>query len=54
MLSMEGINAIQSPDDTDFNSSCCDYQSDIFKEQPSEYIDDFSSNRFISAAGIHE
>jgi hypothetical protein len=22
-------------DETDFNSSCCDYNSDVFKEQPS-------------------
>eukprot|EP00347_Sterkiella_histriomuscorum_P020154 403338901 len=33
-------------DDTDFNSSCCDYQSDVFKEQPSQYIDD-SNSKFL-------
>ena len=37
------------PEDKDFNSSCCDYNSDVFKEQPS--LMDYSN---ISARNRHQ
>jgi hypothetical protein len=32
---MFGKQSFPGHDETDFNSSCCDYNSDVFKEQPS-------------------
>lgn len=42
---MFGKGYYQGQEETDFNSSCCDYNSDVFKEQPS-YQGDCEYSKF--------